>query len=301
VLGIAAFWDARLAAARTHFEAAVAHFRPAQRAAHIARYGLDPEVICLSRLANTLWFLGDADAAVVARDRALALAGEVGHATSTATAHVFAALLALELRDEDALRRYVAGLARPPWQAIAVSGAALTGYVAVLDGQRRHGLARIRRALEDSRDADHAPGLHASVARVLLEACAATGDARAGLAATELPPATGAQLWEAERLRLRARFLAALGAPDAAVEAELEAALAVAREQGAPLLELRAATALLRRRGGDAPLRARVAALAAGPATWESAEAAALLARGGTLAERQPGDPARHDHDDPSP
>ena len=68
VLGIAAFWQGQFAAAREQFAAAVARYRPDDRRAHLLQYGLDPKVICLSRLGNTLWFLGHADAAAEARD-----------------------------------------------------------------------------------------------------------------------------------------------------------------------------------------------------------------------------------------
>ena len=267
-------------------------FRPAQRAAHLAGYGLDPEVICLSRLANTLWFLGRADAAREARDRALALAARVGHATSTGVAHVFGALLALELRDADGVRRGVAALGPAPREPGRRRPRATLsrGYVAVLDGRPGAGVARHPAGARRPRAPTRPPGCTRALVRVLLEACVATGDARAGLAATELPPAPGGRLWEAEGRRLRARFLAAIGAPDAAVEAELERALAVAREQGAPLLELRAATALLRRRGDDAP-RGR-----ASP-RWPRAAPRGSRPRrrrcsadGGTLAERPSGD-----------
>ena len=49
----------------------------------------------------------------------------------------------------------------------------------------------------------------------------------------------GGQLWEAEIRRLRATFLAALGAPDAEVETELQRALTVARRQRARAFEAR--------------------------------------------------------------
>jgi hypothetical protein len=49
----------------------------------------------------------------------------------------------------------------------------------------------------------------------------------------------GAELWEAEIRRLRATFLAALGARGAEVTAELRCALAVARRQGARAFEQR--------------------------------------------------------------
>jgi hypothetical protein len=95
--------------------------------------------------------------------------------------------------------------------------------------------------------------------------------------------------WAAETRRRRAEFLAALGAPAEEVEAELERALEVARGQGASLLELRAATSLLRHHlaaGGDratvrapARLEAVIDALPERGDTPDLREAAALLAR----------------------
>jgi hypothetical protein len=49
----------------------------------------------------------------------------------------------------------------------------------------------------------------------------------------------GAELWEAEIRRLRARFLAALGAPPAKVAAELALGLEVARRQEAQAFQRR--------------------------------------------------------------
>jgi adenylate cyclase len=125
---------------------------------------------------------------------------------------------------------------------------ALAGYSDVVDGRPTAGIARIQRALAETRGADHAPGHRASWMRVLLEACAVAGDAGTGLAAAERAIGLDASLWEAEARRLRAEFLAALDAPQDEIEAELERALQRARRQGARALELRAATSLLRLR-----------------------------------------------------
>src|SRR5207247_9761783 len=92
VLGIAAFWSGQFEAASKHFEAAVARYRPEHRRAHLLQYGQDPKVVCLSRLGNTLWYLGHFDAARRARDAALDLAAEVGHPYSHWIALVFAAM-----------------------------------------------------------------------------------------------------------------------------------------------------------------------------------------------------------------
>jgi hypothetical protein len=174
-----------------------------------------------------------------------------------------------------------------------VPSTALAGFVEVLDG-REAGLARIRRALDDPAEGEHAPGMHATVARILLAACLAAGDARAGLAAADRVLAAGQNVrtWEAEARRLRGEFLATLGADGGQVEAELERAAATARRQGARMLELRATTSLLRHRLDRAPggeggqagqardaLAALVAAVPEGRHTPDLREALALLAR----------------------
>jgi DNA-binding SARP family transcriptional activator len=216
VLGIAAFWQADLEIAREHFEAAVERYRHEQRATHLARYGLDPEVVCMSRLANTLWFLGQREAAVRTRDRALARAEEVGHPFSTAIARVFAGMLALDLGDDEGIRREVAALQDSALgragRAVRISTESLAGYVDVLDGRTAAGLARIRGAVEAAGEGDHAPGMRASAVRVLVEAHARAGDAAGGLQAADLmsDSPTGARLWEAQIRAWRAQFLADL-------------------------------------------------------------------------------------------
>jgi tetratricopeptide (TPR) repeat protein len=224
VLGIAAFWDVDLPAARRHFEIAVTDYRPEHRATHLIRYGLDPQIVCLSRLANTLGFLGEREAALAARERALALSDQIAHEPTRMTAVTFAALLALDLGDADGVRRYGAELARgsADLKAAAVTGECLAGYLDVLDGASARGLARIWRALEDLSEPGHAPGHRASLVRVLIEACAVAGDARGGLAASELP--VSVHLWAPETLAWRAGFLAAVGAPASDVEAVRRAA-----------------------------------------------------------------------------
>jgi tetratricopeptide (TPR) repeat protein len=290
VLGIAAFWQGQFVSAREHFETAIARYRPEERRAHLLQFGLDPKVVCLSRLANTLWFLGYAESAAEARDAALALADEVAHPYSKEVALVFASMLAIDMREEarvrDSAARLTSGQSDRSWRATLVHGAIIAGYVDVLDGRAAQGIARIQQALAGTRGAEHAPGLHASGVRVLLEACAAAENARAGLAAANRALGMKASLWEAEAHRQRAEFLAALGAPREELEAEMRRALYIARRQGAHALELRAAVSLLRLRQGDAEpalreARATVHAILAeipeGRDTRDAREAASLL------------------------
>ena len=294
VLGIVAFWKGEFEAARRHFEAAVDRYRPGRRSDRLARYGVTTEVLSTSRLGNTLAFLGHLDAAAEARAAALALASATGNPHSREAALLFGAMLALELRDPASVRTLVAELAAWPGDLARPTGVvagALAGYVEVLDGGAASGVARIRQALEDPVEGDHAPGMHAMIARVLLEACAVTGDAGTGLVAADraLGLDDDVRTWESEARRRRGELLAALGAPGEDAEAELGRALEVARRQGARLLELRAAASLLRRQldAGDARSRRRardllaaaVDAMPEGHDAPELRDAAGLLAR----------------------
>ena len=239
VLGISAFWDGRLDAARRHFEAALDRYASDRRAAHLVHYGLDPGVVCMSRLGNTLWFLWHPAEAVRARDAALQLADEIDHPATGSTARWFAIMLDVELRDWDALRRHAADLAgrreELEVKPIQANLQALTGFVQVLDGRTARGIARIRGTVDELAAGEHAPGHRACIARVLMEACSIAGDPPGGIGAAELllGGGAGAPLWRAEALRMRAESRAALGAPVADVAADLEEALAVARRQGA--------------------------------------------------------------------
>ena len=247
VLGISAFWQGRLEAARTHFEAAVDRYGPDRGATHLVHYGMDPKVVCLSRLGNSLWFLGHTVDAVDARDAALRLAAELDHPATGSTARWFAIMLAVELRDWESIRRYAADLAgradELEVKPIQTNMRALGGFLQVLDGNAGRGLARIRRSIDALKDEEHAPGHRSCIARMLIEACRIAGDAPGGIAAAEvlLGDGAGAPLWRAEALRMRAEFLASLGAPADQVAAELDEALVVARRQGARALEARAA------------------------------------------------------------
>ena len=245
VLGISAFWEGRIGPAREHFEAAIERYDPERRTIHLVRYGLDPRAVCMSRLGNTLWFLGHAADAVRARDAALQLAAEVGQPATGSTARWFAIMLDLELRDWDALRRHAADLAgrgdELEVKPIRANMQALTGFTMVLDGNASRGLARLRRVVDALAGKEHAPGHRACLLRVLLEACRLADDAAGGLAAAELllGGGAGSPLWCAEALRMRAEFRAMLGAPRTELAALLDEAQAVARRQRMRALEAR--------------------------------------------------------------
>lgn len=207
VLGIAAFWRADLPAARRHFELAVRRYRPDDRTAHLIHYGQDPKVVCLGRLACTLWFLGLPEQARRANAEALTLAEELGHPFTRLVALTFGGLLALDRGDDREVRRVAGELARADSGGINTDvSAAFAGYVAVLDGDVRAGLDAIRAAVRHTAEHPAAPGQHAMMQRVLLAAHQAAGDPAAARAvAGDLLAADGpARLWAPLAHRVRA-------------------------------------------------------------------------------------------------
>jgi DNA-binding SARP family transcriptional activator len=253
IRGIAAYWPGRLAEARGHFEAAMERFRPARRRAHVLRYGQDPELLVRLRLAHALWLVGQSDQADRQRELALSVARESTHPYSRAVVWVWAGIIALDRGDHEELRRHVQSLRSQaaddaPGQ-VRLATEMLEGHLEVLDGRVDGGLARVRRVREQLMAGAYAPGQPGVATRTLLEGYALVGETRAGLALADeaLGMGRGAELWEAEIRRLRATFLAGVGAAEGEVEAELRRAVQVARSQGARAFEERARETLAKR------------------------------------------------------
>jgi hypothetical protein len=254
VLGIASYWYAEFAAAQQHFDAVLTRYRPADRRTHLLRYGNDPDIICKMRLAFTLWFLGRTADARRLRDETYAAA--LSHQdwfTKLGILH-FVGLLAIETGEHDIVRECASVLTEisvtHPTEYIQHNGEAIVGYVDVLDGHHDAGIDRLTRALDDLRDRNRLPGQRASVARALLAARVLIGEPQAGLDAANrlLTAGVGERIWEAEALRARAEYSAALGAGDDEVEAGFELALQAARRDQSRSIELRTSTSLLRYR-----------------------------------------------------
>ena len=207
LLGMAAFWQADFTAARTHLETAVARYRPADLPTHLVRYGQDPKVACLSRLGNTLWFLGDPDAARQARDAALAWAERTAQPFSIGIALLFGAMLAVDMADEPALRELTARLVAltPKAPPIQLAADALEGHLAVSKGAPGPGH---RCRCPRGGAAEPRAGVPAILARIRLAAVVAAGDpARARAAADALLTMGGAAaVWAPEAHRVAAAF-----------------------------------------------------------------------------------------------
>ncbi len=92
-IGSTLFILGEYAAARDHFEQGLARYDREQSRAHGFSSGNDPGVVCLTRLAWSLWMLGYPDQALVRMDEALALAESLSHPYSVGLALQFGAVL----------------------------------------------------------------------------------------------------------------------------------------------------------------------------------------------------------------
>jgi DNA-binding SARP family transcriptional activator/tetratricopeptide (TPR) repeat protein len=274
VLGVTAFWRGEFHAARQHLERGAASYDTSAARRHLRSYGQDPEVVCLSRLSYTLWFLGELERACRLRDEALALADRLDDPTSTVYALVFAARLAEDLGDTGSLRRFALAAAtladRHQLGFFTPLARILTGWLDTLDGSPIAGTTAIREGLamyEDSGQPLNVPYGLAVLAKTQL----AAGDPAAGLIAVddalELTERTGLCYLDAELRRLRGQCLAARGDPEQALLV-LDRALDIAQAQASPTLALRAAVSraeilVASGRGGDGEALATLASLRA--------------------------------------
>ena len=251
VLGVSLFWLGDFVRSREHLERAVAHYDPARHRVHTTIFGQDPGVICLSRLALTLWFLGYPDQAAQRGDEALALAAELGHPFSRAYALMYAALIACERRDIAATRELaeatLALCAEFRLEFFAWTATILRGWALAAQGQPDAGIAQLREGIVGHRAAGQL--LHLPYTYALLPTAYATaGEFDAALEALaeglDYSERSGEDFYVAELKRLKGEVLLRRSADDASVEAQFREALEIARRQGARSLELRAAISL---------------------------------------------------------
>jgi DNA-binding SARP family transcriptional activator/predicted ATPase len=255
LLGVTAFWLGHLAEARDQLQLAIAGYAPDRARSHLAFYSQDPRVVCLSRLAYTLWHLGDADGATECSVEALHLAEQLEHPFSLGYALTFASWLAID-RDDQHLARELSGrLAELAEERqlgfLEPLGTILRGWRSVTDGESDAGIDMIRAGLDVYRRSGQPLYLPWSL-RLLAEAYAGEGQlvaARAAITeALEVVEATEQRFLEAELHRLSAELVLLEGGDRAAAESQLGRALQVARRQGAVALERRAANSLERLR-----------------------------------------------------
>jgi predicted ATPase len=254
--GVPLFFQGELACARGHLEQAIALYDAQRSHAHILLYGDDAGVGCLTYVALTLWLLGYAEQALEKIQTALALARALAHPFSLAYVLIATGWFYHWHREAQTLRACAE-------EAIALSrqqgfplreaqGIILRGWALAVQARQEEGIAQMHQGLAALR----ATGTEVNrtyYLSLLAEMYGQRGQTDEGLCIVTEALA-GVQSgrehwWEAELHRLRGKLL--LGQESASrnvVEAEqcFQQALAIARNQQAKSLELRATMGLSR-------------------------------------------------------
>jgi hypothetical protein len=237
------------AAAREHCEAGRRLYDPDRHYLHRRLYGGHDPGICARYMgAQAYWLLGYPEQGLAIGRDALAMAEEIGHPFSLATALVMNVLLYLD-RDEPAaalqLLQAAEALAAEQRLGLVLEPQLLRGAVLTSQAALGDAVACLREGLAAR------PGARLRSYRLarLAEALTQRGEHGAALAevqkALEAQVKRGERRWEAELHRLEGVALVGLNRLEESQRA-FEAALYVARRQQAKSYELRAATTFAR-------------------------------------------------------
>ncbi len=242
------FWRGAFRESRHHLETAIAPYEPRHHEELVSGYGENAYVTAAAFLSWTHCFLGNPESARAAARRSVAEARRVAHPFTLGYSLTFVTVLHRMLREPrlafDRAEETIA-LAKAHSMPLWETGARLKrGWSRVMLGDAE-GVGEMRAAVEKVR------GLMSGISLIFLEtladgllAAGRTGEARAVLQeAFDVVERIDDHHVEAELHRLEGTCLLREGDASAA-EAAFGRALAIAADQEALLLELRAATAL---------------------------------------------------------
>jgi len=258
-LGGTSLYMGKFGQARAHLEQGLGHYSPGQHAIHAELYGQDPGVRGLSFLTWVLWYLGCPDQSSERSREALGQARKLSHPFSLALALVHAAAVHQYLGEvqhtgecADAAIALSSEQGFPYWLAWAT---VLRGWALSEQGNREEAIGLIREGLTTYQATGSVHGRPYFLA-LLARAHVNNGQSQAALGALDEALAivgnTGERYYEAELHRLKGELLlrssaqARLTKNGEVAEAYFGQALAIARQQGAKSLELRAALSLAR-------------------------------------------------------
>ena len=241
--------------ARTQLEEALRLYNPEQHRTHALLYALDPAVGAGVYAAWTLWCLGHLDQSLAKSHEALAMARQMPHHFTLASALGHCAMLH-QLRREvppteelsEALMTLSAEQGLAYWPGLATL---MKGWVLAERGEGEASIAELRSAMATIRGIGAAAELPWYLA-LLAGAYGIVGRTAEGLDAIAEALAqvasTNERFYEAEIYRVKGEILLKHGGPDWAAEAEtcFRQALDIAEAQSAKSWELRAAMSLAR-------------------------------------------------------
>jgi class 3 adenylate cyclase len=249
-----AFLRGQVAVTRDAVEHGLALYDFDQHRDHLAIYGAhDPGVCARGTGACVLWQAGFAARAAGLSLEATRLADELGHTFSRAVAYWQAGFLSMMTGDPEGARTWAEALA----ELVARTDVALAsrmaeiigGWAATRLGEPGRGAERMEaayRGLLEAKQLAYLTFLGTLIAGARLE----TGRAEEALGFLDdverLSVETHQRMFMPDLHRLRAEALRRLGSDGRRIGEEYRLAVRLARRQGAPALELRAATGLAR-------------------------------------------------------
>jgi predicted ATPase len=263
------FFRGQFAAAREHFEQVLALYDRRQHRSLGLLYAVDPKVVSLIFLAQTLWYLGYPDQASGHIQQGLSLAQELAHPYSWSGALVNAAWLAQYCGDAPATQVYadtaIVLASERGFSPHLEIGRICRGWAVAAQSRPEAGLTELREGLAAYR-ATQAKNVMPYHLGLLSELYGKAGQIDNGLAAVaealDIINKTGERQREAELYRLKGELslqsgirspqpkLASPQHPAPRTPAEAEAcfhqAIEIARRQQAKSLELWAVTSLAR-------------------------------------------------------
>ena len=244
----------RFAESREHFETALALYDPVRDRSSAFIYAIDSRVMCSSWLSHVLLVLGYPEQAVRRGGEALAFVSELTHPNTVAVALSWGCIFRQFLRDQrnalsqaEEVMRLATEQGFPLYLA---AGKVVHGWALADGGRADEGVAEIGRGLANyaATGAEMwAPYFLGLLAKAQAQAGQIEAGVNAVVAALDRADRRGIRWIEADLHRLRGELMLTLPSADRG-EAEgcFHRALAVAREQGARMWELRAAASLAR-------------------------------------------------------
>jgi predicted ATPase len=253
IVGGTLFWVGELVAAYDHLEAVVRLYNPHQHRLHTLLYGQDPAVAALAYNGLNLCLLGYPEQGRQQGLKAVAVAKTSDHPYSLAYAHFFLALVYCarqEWRKMEETAKTMIVLCTEQGIGLFLRWGEILQSAAL--GKQRQAAEQIevmRQNLSKAR-ATGSRLVESFYLSLLAELYKDEGLIDEGLAilAEALTDVSrhGEHCYEAELLRLKGELLLMQGEPEADVETNFRQAIAIARQQSAKSLELRATVSLAR-------------------------------------------------------
>ncbi len=251
VMGVTTFWLGDFKASHHHLEQAIERYRPECQQQHLTLYAQAPNIICLSRLAFTLWCLGHPAESMQVSQAAVSSARQLAHPFSLAYALTWTTMLHSHRRDISLTAQYAA-------EVIALSeakqlgiwlhiGCLLQGWTLAHMGAVEEGIAQMHTSLQ-ALERMGAKFVKPYFLSLLADAHGQKGDSSSALdhiqQAFEAMEQSGECWVESELFWRKGELLRLDDENSAEAQACFEQAIATARSQSAKLLELQATASL---------------------------------------------------------